>query len=400
MAESFESMKLRPDILRGLFSHGYERPSPIQVKALPAMLSGRDVIAQAQSGTGKTSMSAMAALQLSNPSKNELQVLILSPNRELAIQTNDCIQLIGEFTSIRSISLVGGKAIQQDIKSVGGGGSGGAFGSKGSSHSVKGSMSISSNVHIISGTPGRVLDMIKRGAVSCRKIRMLIVDEADEMLSRGFKEQLYDIYKHLPAEVQVVLVSATLDKEVLALTEQFMTDPVKILVRREQVTLEGIRQFYIDVEKEEWKLDTLCDLYETLTIAQCVVFVNTRKKCEFVAKKMKENLFTVSLMHGDMTQREREDVMNEFRSGKSRILVATDVWSRGIDVQQVSLVVNYDVPRARENYVHRIGRSGRFGRKGVAITFVIEEDKECLKDLERFYKIKIEEMPAGIADML
>lgn len=228
--------------------------------------------------------------------------------------------------------------------------------------------------HVVSGTPGRVFDMIKRRHLRTRNIKMLILDEADELLNRGFMDQIYDVYRYLPPQTQVVVLSATLPHDVLEMTTKFMTDPIRILVKRDELTLEGIKQFFVAVEKEDWKFDTLCDLYDTLTITQAVIFCNTRRKVDWLTEKMREANFTVSAMHGEMPQKERDSIMAEFRSGASRVLITTDVWARGLDVQQVSLVINYDLPSNRENYIHRIGRSGRFGRKGVAINFVTTED--------------------------
>lgn len=220
------------------------------------------------------------------------------------------------------------------------------------------------------------------------------------MLSKGFKEQIYDIYRYLPEDTQVVLVSATLPQSVLDMTSKFMTDPVRVLVKRDELTLEGIKQFFIAVDKEEWKFDTLCDLYDTLTITQAVIFCNTRKKVEWLSEKMRENHFTVSSMHGEMPQRERDSIMSEFRSGTTRVLITTDVWARGIDVRQVSLVINYDLPYGRENYIHRIGRSGRYGRKGAAINFVKGDEVQVLRDIEQYYSTQIDEMPVHVADLL
>lgn len=220
------------------------------------------------------------------------------------------------------------------------------------------------------------------------------------MLNKGFKEQIYDIYRFLSPVTQVVLVSATLPVEVLEMTRKFMNDPVRILVKRDELTLEGIKQFFVAVEKEEWKFDTLTDLYDTLTVTQAVIFCNTRQKVDWFANKMRESNFTVSAMHGDMTQDDRDKVMEELRSGSSRVLIATDLWGRGIDVQQVSLVICYDLPTNRELYIHRIGRSGRFGRKGVAINFVRTEDVRTLRDIEQFYSTQIDEMPLNVSDMM
>ncbi len=255
-------------------------------------------------------------------------------------------------------------------------------------------------VQVVSGTPGRVYDLIRRNALQMSSLKAMILDEADEMLNRGFKEQIYDIYRFLPPASQVVLMSATLPPNVLDMTRKFMNDPIKILVKRDDLTLEGISQFYISVEKEEWKFDTLCDLYDTLTITQAVIFCNTRQKVDWLSDKMRENNFTVSSIHGDMDQTQRDKVMEEFRSGSSRVLIATDLWGRGIDVQQVSLVICYDLPTNKELYIHRIGRSGRFGRKGVAINFARSEDESVLKEIESFYRTEIKEMPANVGDLL
>lgn len=322
-------------------------------------------------------MIAFAALQIASPDSQAVQVLILSPTRELATQTVGTLRTLGEYTTLGSFACVGGTKTGEDIRRLERGG-----------------------VHIVSGTPGRVFDMIQRGALDGKKIKTFIIDEADIMLGMGFKEQVYDIYRFLPADVQVALISATLPSGVVEMSEKFMTEPISVLVKRDGLSLEGIRQFYVDVEQEEWKFETLCDLYETLTITQAVIFCNTKKKVDWLSKKMVENSFTVKSMHGDMTQKERNEVMDSFRKGQSRVLIATDVWSRGIDVQQVSLVINYDVPTEQESYLHRIGRSGRFGRKGVAITFVTFSDMRALHAIENFYAIRIAELPSNVDEYL
>jgi len=242
--------------------------------------------------------------------------------------------------------------------------------------------------------------MGNRGAIDPNTIRMFVLDEADEMLSRGFKDQIYDIFRLLPGDMQVVLLSATMPEEVLDVTKRFMRNPITILVKRDELTLEGIRQFYVNVEKEDWKLDTLCELYETLTITQAVIFVNTRRKVDWLTDRLRARDFIVSCMHGDMEQKERNVIMSEFRTGSSRVLITTDLLARGIDVQQVSLVINYDLPNQRETYIHRIGRSGRFGRKGVAINFVTNEDNRVLRDIEQYYQTRIEELPDYVADLV
>jgi translation initiation factor 4A len=259
---------------------------------------------------------------------------------------------------------------------------------------------LKSGVHVVVGTPGRVYDMLCRRVLKADHIKVFVLDEADEMLSRGFKDQIYDIFQVLPSKVQVGLFSATMPPEALDITQRFMNNPARILVKKEELTLEGIKQFYVAVDREDWKLDTLIDLYDTLNITQAVIFCNTRRKVDWLTDSMREREFTVSSTHGDIGQKERDVILNEFRTGSSRVLITTDLLARGIDVQQVSLVINFDLPRNLENYIHRIGRSGRFGRKGVAINFVSGEDTRTLRELEMFYNTKIEEMPANIAELV
>jgi len=373
---TFEALGLKEELLRGVYAYGFEKPSAVQQRAIKPIVSGRDVIAQAQSGTGKTATFSIAALQSIDTKQRETQVLVLSPTRELASQIQKVVLALGDYMNVQCHCCIGGMSIGEDIRKL-------DYGQ-----------------HIVSGTPGRVFDMIQRRNLRTRSIKMLILDEADEMLAQGFNEQIYDIYRYLPPGTQVVLLSATLPNEILEMTKKFMTDPIRILVKRDELTLEGIRQFFVAVEKEEWKFDTLCDLYDTLTIAQAVVFCNTRRKVDWLSEKMKEANFTVSSMHGDLDQKERNEIMAEFRRGASRVLITTDVWARGLDVQQVSLVINYDLPNNRELYIHRIGRSGRFGRKGVAINFVTNEDVKILRDIEQYYSTQIDEMPMNVAEMV
>ena len=309
-------------------------------------------------------------------SVKEVQALVLSPTRELASQTERVLSSLANFMSVKIHCCVGGKSVGEDIKKLDNG------------------------VHVVTGTPGRVYDMINRRNFRTKELKMLVLDEADELLSQGFKEQIYDIYRYLPSSAQICIISATMTKDVLDITSQLLTKPLKVLVKRDELTLEGIKQFFIAVEKEEWKFDTLCDLYDTLTITQAVIFCSSRKKVEWLAKSMNENNFTVCYMHGEMPQKEREQIMKDFRSYEYRVLITTDLWSRGIDVQNVSLVINYDLPFSREVYLHRIGRSGRFGRKGVAINFVADEDIPALKDIEQFYGTQIDEMPADVGDFI
>jgi ATP-dependent RNA helicase len=373
---TFDSMGLREELTRGIYAYGFEKPSAIQQRAIVPVITGRDVIAQAQSGTGKTATFCISILQSIDTAVRETQALVLSPTRELAQQIQKVALALGDYMSVQVHSCIGGKSVGEDIRKL-------EYGQ-----------------HVVSGTPGRVFDMISRRSLRTRNIKMLVLDEADEMLNKGFKEQIYDVYRYLPPATQVVLVSATLTNDVLAMTKKFMSDPIRILVKRDELTLEGIKQFFVAVEKEEWKFDTLCDLYDTLTITQAVIFCNTRVKVDWLTDKMRKANFTVAAMHGDMPQNEREEIMQSFRNGENRVLITTDIWARGIDVQQVSLVINYDLPNNRELYIHRIGRSGRFGRKGVAINFVKSDDIRILRDIEQFYSTQIDEMPMNVADLI
>ena len=374
--DTFDALELREDLLRGIYAYGFEKPSAIQQRGILPVLKGHDTIAQAQSGTGKTATFAISILQKIDIENRQCQALCLAPTRELAAQIQKVIIALGDYMNCKVHACVGGTAVREDIREL------------------------QDGVHVVVGTPGRVYDMINRRALRLEVVKMFVLDEADEMLSRGFKDQIYDVFKFLPEKVQVCLFSATMPMDCLEITNRFMREPVRILVKRDELTLEGIKQFFVAVEREEWKLDTLCDLYETLTITQAIIYCNTRRKVDWLTEKMQERDFTVSAMHGDMDQRERDLIMREFRSGSSRVLITTDLLARGIDVQQVSLVINYDLPTNRENYIHRIGRSGRFGRKGVAINFLATGDVRYLRDIEQFYNTQIEEMPMNVADLI
>mmetsp|Transcript_9257 Transcript_9257/g.12048 ORF Transcript_9257/g.12048 Transcript_9257/m.12048 type:complete len:395 (-) Transcript_9257:88-1272(-) len=373
---TFDGMQLSEDLLRGIYAYGFEKPSAIQQRAIMPIIKGRDLIAQSQSGTGKTAVFTIGILQILNTASSKTQALIMSPTRELAEQHAKVMMAIGDYMNVKCHALIGGNSVGGDIKAL------------------------EQGVQVVSGTPGRVFDMINRQALLTGEIKIFVLDEADEMLNKGFKDQIYDIYRFLPPSIQVVLMSATMPKEVLDMTDKFMNDPIQVLVKRDELTLEGIKQYFVPVEKEEWKFDTLCDLYDTLTITQAVIFCNTRKKVNWLTQKMRDANFTVSAMHGGMPQNERNAVMQEFRAGTSRVLIASDVWGRGLDVQQVSLVICYDLPTNREQYIHRIGRSGRFGRKGVAINFVTDDDLKILRDIEQYYSTQISELPMNVADIM
>jgi len=388
--ESFDDMNLKDDLLRGIYSYGYERPSAIQQKAILPTTTGKHIIGQAQSGTGKTATFTIGVLQRIDIGKNVCQALILAPTRELANQIQSVVSALGFYLEVKSYACIGGTRVETD------------------------SAELKKGQHVIIGTPGRVLDLLQRKILDPRQVVMMVLDEADEMLSRGFKDQIYDIYQFIPSDAQICLFSATMPSDALEMTNNFMENPLKILVKQEELTLEGIRQFYIDCEKEEWKLDTLCDLYDTLNIAQAVIFCNSKKKVEQLQDELTSREFPVSSIHGEKPPKLRKEILSQFRDGKSRILISTDLLARGIDVHGVSLVINFELPRNpefktnpeklrvhAEKYLHRIGRSGRFGRKGVAINLIgSTNDFDLKQELEGHFGTKIEEMPAHIADLL
>ena len=372
----FDEMGLKTNLLRGIYSLGYEHPSFIQQRAIVPVYQGHDCICQAQSGTGKTAAFSTAILQLIDASVREPQAIVLSPTRHLAQQTHKVMKDLALHMDINVHLLIGGLGQP--------------------SNRAHASM-LADGVHVVVGTPGRVNQMVaETGALRTERIKILVIDEADEMLDMGFKDQVYDLIKYLPEEAQVCLFSATMPQEALEITEKFMRDPVRILIKKEEVTLDGIDQYFVDVQREEYKLDCLCDLYESLTISQAIIFCRTKRKVDWLLEKMSERDFTCSALHGEMDQRDRDLVVEEFRSGSSRVLLTTDCLARGFDCQQVNLVINFDLPVKRADYIHRIGRSGRFGRKGVAINFITASDIRQMRDIEGYYHSMWTELPQNL----
>jgi translation initiation factor 4A len=375
----FENMDLKDSLLRGIFSYGFEKPSVIQQKAIKPLSQGKDIIAQAQSGTGKTGTFCIGSLQLIDESNTNTQIVIISPTRELARQTYTVCSNLNSYLDYEILLLIGGSNINEA------------------------KTQLKKGVQIVIGTPGRLLHMLNDNYLDPKTIRLLVIDEADELLSIGFEEQIQSIMYKLSKETQIALFSATLPEGCLNLAKLFMNNPLNILVKKDEITLEGIKQYYINVEKEDYKLDTICDLYETLTVTQAVIFCSSIRKVNWLHEQLSNREFTVSSIHGELEDKMRIYVMNQFRSGSSRILISTDLLARGIDVQQISLVINYDMPRGlegRDNYIHRIGRGGRFGRKGVAINFITNDDIKMLRAIEEFYSTQIDEMPMNIADII
>lgn len=376
--DSWDELDLKPDILRGIYAHGLEKPSPIQRKAVKPIMDGKDIIAQAQSGTGKTATFTIGALSHVVIENNETQVLVLSPTRELSKQTQDVMYGIGSMMpGLRVQLLVGGNSIDDDVRNL-----------------------KDATPHIITGTPGRVYDMMRRNNIGSKNIKLIICDEADEMLSSGFKEQVYNIFQFLRRDVQVALFSATLPEHINTITSKFMRNPITIKVKAEQLTLEGISQYYVAVEDDRQKYLTLKDLYAFMSMSQCIIYCNSVKRVSDLYEAMMEDGFPVCRIHSNMEKFDRDSAFSEFKSGKHRVLISSNVTSRGIDIQQVSCVINFDIPKDVHNYLHRIGRSGRWGRKGVGINLITRRDISKLKEIETYYVCQINELPGNFDSLM
>lgn len=371
---SFDDMNLPDNLLRGVYGYGFEKPSRIQERAIVPIKDGRDILAQAQSGTGKTGTFTIGSLCRLDPSIKRVQALVLVPVRELAQQIENVVKAISSHMGISVYSATGGTPLREDIRAL----------EKGCQYLI--------------GTPGRIYDLINRNVLGRDHIRILIMDEADQMLEDRFKEQVRCILdKGFPQETQVALFSATMPEEVIEVADQLLRNPVRILIKPEEVPLEGIKQYIVELEREEFKYDVLCDLYQQLNINQALIYCNKRQRAEWLAEKMSTQGFPLSFIHGEMDVEERKRRMSEFIVGTVRVMICTDMLSRGIDVQQVSLVINYELPTQRESYIHRIGRSGRFGRKGVTINLVCPDELRQRDEIEKYYSIKIEPLPNDLA---
>ena len=367
--DEYEDLNI--DLLRGIYSYGFEKPSPIQQQGILPIINKHDLIAQAQSGTGKTGCFSIGTLQLIDLNNKNVQAIIISPTRELASQIFNVITSLGtQMDGFKSKLLIGGTQVNEDINDV-----------------------KNNTYQCIVGTPGRIYDLIYRRVIQTNEMKILVIDEADEMLSQGFKQQIYNIFQYMPETLQIALFSATLPHEVEELTKKFMRDPIKILVQQNMLTLEGISQYYVALENDETKYLTLKDLYSKISISQCIIYCNTNKRVDVLYNNMINDEFPVCKIHSSMDKQERTKNYEEFRNGKYRVLISSNLTARGIDIQQVSTVINYDIPKDVHTYLHRIGRSGRWGRKGCAINFVTKFDYNLLRDIEQYYHTQINELP-------
>lgn len=368
---NWDDFDIHNDLLRGIYGIGFEKPSPIQKKAIPHILSGKDIIAQAQSGTGKTGTFSIGTLQLINVNEKKTQAILMAPTHELASQSYNVISKIGSMMKGLIIkTFIGGTSVNEDIEYL-----------------------KKNTPHIIVGTPGRIYDMIKREYINPSYLKIFVMDEADDMLSNGFKEQIYNIFQFFPENIQVALFSATIPVEIMDITRKFMRNPVQIRMNNEELNLECIKQYFVASSSDHAKYDILKKLFEFLNMSQCIIYVNSIKRVNDLYTAMTSEGFSVCAIHSSMTKKERDIAFKNFKSGTYRILISSNVTARGIDIQQVSIVINFDIPRCVHTYLHRIGRSGRWGRKGVAINFITRNDIHYMKAIENHYKSNIEELP-------
>jgi len=375
--DSFDIMGLPDKLLRGIYSYGFEKPSKIQQLAIVPIKDKNDILAQAQSGTGKTGAFTIGSMANSDVNLQRPQILILVPTQELAKQIYEVGKNIGSFLPVSCYCATGGTPIREDIKAI------------------------ENGAQFIVGTPGRIYDLMNRNILRTESIKTLILDEADQMLEDRFYKQVMCILEiGFPKTTHVALFSATMPQEVIDVANKLLSNPVRILLPPEEVSLSGIKQYYVDTEKEDWKYEALCDMYKQLNINQALIYCNKRQKAEWLADKLSTDGYPLLCIHGEMENNERRRRMEEFRSGKVRVLISTDLLARGIDVQQVSLVINFELPMNRENYIHRIGRSGRFGKKGVSINLICESDKKMKEEIEKHYGTIMQELPFDLGSIV
>lgn len=372
--ERWDDMNLKDELLRGIYAYGFENPSDIQKKAILPMVSGKDLIAQAQSGSGKTGTFAISTLQKIDTTQSTTQALILAPTHELAKQISRVLIDIGQYIEGLVVkTLIGGSSVREDIREMN-----------------------AKIPHVIVGCTGRVLDLLSKRHIQGNDIKWLVLDEADEMLSHGFGQQIREMFQgHFHENLQVALFSATMPPEMLRLTDKFMRTPIRIMVKKEELSLKCIQQFYVALPNDDIKYDTLLDLFSMISTSKCIIYCNSVRRVVTLYESMLRDGFSVCHIHSNMEKSERYDIFNQFRNGDARVLISSDITARGIDVQQVSTVVNFDIPRNVHTYLHRIGRGGRWGRKGFAINFVTKRDVGDVRRIESHYDIQIHELPAN-----
>ena len=369
----WDDLSISMELLKGIYAYGFEKPSEIQRKAITPILDGRDVIAQAQSGMGKTGAFSIGVLGRIDVKIPKVQAILMAPTHELVKQTYNVIKALGAtLDGLRVKTLIGGTSIQEDAENI-----------------------RKSCPHVIVGTAGRIYDMFRRKYLSGQDIRILVLDEADEMLSQGFQEKIHQIFQYIPENIQVSIFSATIPSEIMEITKKFMRDPIKITMEAEKLNLECITQYYVALRNDSDKYDTLKDLFSTISVAQCIIYCNSIHRVTDLYKAMIDEGFSVCYIHSSMDITERDSAFQSFKTGGFRVLISSDITARGIDIQQVSTVINFDITRCPHKYLHRIGRSGRWGRKGMALNFITRQDVDTMRKIERHYGIEIKELPAN-----
>ena len=366
-ADGFESLALIPTLLQAVRDQGFEEPTPIQRRTIPLMLEGRDVIAQAQTGTGKTAAFALPLLQRLDVEQRTVQVMVLTPTRELAVQVAGAIYALGRQLNVSILPVYGGQPIERQLRAL------------------------RIGVQVVIGTPGRILDHLRRGSLSLAGLKTLVLDEADEMLDMGFEEELEAILAAIPEERQTALFSATIPARIVALSRKYMHDPVRIAIESEKLTVPQIKQTYYEVSPQA-KLDALCRILDMETPGSAIIFCRTKRDVDETGEALLARGYPADTIHGDLSQAMRDRVMRRFREGQAELLVATDVAARGLDIEQVSHVINFNIPEDPEQYIHRIGRTARAGRTGDAITLVTPREMRQLREIERLIRKKINPM--------
>ncbi len=360
---NFEELGISAQILKAIYEMGYEEPTPIQKGSIPSALEGKDIIGQAQTGTGKTAAFAIPILQRCRRGMHT-SAIVLEPTRELAIQVSEEFNKIGKFKGLSAIPIYGGQSIEHQLRAL------------------------KKGVDIVIGTPGRVIDHIERGTLNLSRIIIAVLDEADDMLDMGFIDDIKRILGKTPQERQTMLFSATIDNQVLDISKKYMHDPVKVMVNVADIVVPKIRQIFYEVREDE-KIDALTRIIDVEDLSRCLVFCHTKREADHVALKLKDMGYNADVIHGDYSQSQRNTAMKHFKDGTIDILVATDVAARGLDIQDVTHVINYSIPQDPENYIHRIGRTGRAGKSGIAIMFVTPREYKELRLIEKIAKTKI-----------
>jgi translation initiation factor 4A len=378
----WNELDIPEDLLRGIYNYGFENPSSIQQKSILSIMKGKDVIAQSQSGTGKTGSFTIGALSRVNLNINNTQIIIISPTREISNQIYEVITKIScMMNNIKIYNLVGGNSVQDDIQYL-------KF----------------NNPHIITGCIGRINDMIQRNLIHLDNLTTFIIDEVDEIFSNDFKHQIMDIFNQITNykknNIQYVFFSATMPESFNAMLNDLMKNPVHIIVKSECLTLEGISQYYIALNNDYEKYLVIKDLYSSITLSQSIIYCNSIGRVNELYENLIKDDFPVCRLHGNMTKDERNQSFNDFKKGKYRVLISSNITSRGIDIQQISIVINYDLPKCKHNYLHRIGRSGRFGKKGVSINLITKRDVPIMKEIEEHYNTEINELPINFNENL